>query len=226
MHLFVRVEENSDKIKGERAYIVGFFNDSEDELEGKFWDDESFPYLFITSISTRKTLNTTSFSSVLSDSLTDGSVSIMYNTLDGGDVLVCLKTKFYHFGFKHIKEFDALLRLSNPNNQILHSSTTVLFDSRAANVDNEETVNILMRCQVSDYKEYEKFVRKLKTDYGEEKVSDYGVLGIDDRIIHVDGLSTKDWRSIYVGENAVLTAAKIKKHGLYSIRTEILEEKK
>lgn len=221
------IKNGGSGYKGERAYIVGFREDSKRIDDVSFWNDHSFPFVFITSINLNTKIDIKKSIQALEKKMNRSyglTVRIApYSTLDESDMLICLKTKQYNDGYRCIMKFNDIIRNKRNHNVIGRGLTTINIDPRCSLTEEDEYCNISLRIKVENENLFSRFLPMLQKRFEGKTVEQYGLFGVEDKIIYIKDISVNAWRELYVGKKTITAQTEIRKYGIQDIRTEILE---
>lgn len=211
--------------------MLGIRNESDD----KFWEKGDEPYIFITCLRFKR--RTRNIYEVIYK-IESNYHAICYLSLDSMDLIVCLRTGSYLFGYVMAMQYQKIIEEYDVGNTLQVSfSSVVIWQETLDGLANEtkisqeakkeierlkhEKVSVFLRSNVKSWRKYDDYRKKIEETFGESYVRDFYTLGSEDAVIELENVDSHDLLKLYA-KNGLLTHSNDDyKSGIYNLHTEI-----
>lgn len=212
------------------------------ESDAGFWEKGRSPFIFVSCLRLAKR---TDALHCIVEKLEKTYEAVCYTTIDSGDLIVCIRTKSYAEGYRHIEEYRSIVRDSDPDNYLqkgfsfclvsqavldvlaecasgIWSSDEINLAQQEIALIDQEGLNCSFYCIVKDWDKINIFCDELQKRTG-IKTEIYGILGSEDARLEMCGIGNKKLLSLF-GRDQILTHgnASFYKPAFYNVRTEIM----
>lgn len=219
------VNSNTDQLLEACDYfnVAGMRRDSKRDED--FWNQSSKVLFFVSFL--RLARRPKKLKQIIEEIEKD-SDCICYTTYDSSDLIVCIKTNKYSYGCDVLSHLhDTIEMIDDKGNRlqkcfsVFAIKQTVLNEIDQWNCLMDEKVDCFFRGVVNERKKVEEFYEELVKECGVSDHKKYRILGSDDIIIAIYGISLTHLLSLY-GDGAILVHSNdVYKKAFYNIRSEI-----